>query len=70
MLWPCNLGRRWRVARRSVAWPGGGGRMSCSWGISDAMGGPLEVPGQQARALGGLLGIFIDDFCRHTLERA
>lgn len=68
MLRPCNLACRWRVASRSVAWPGVGGRLSCSWGISDATRGTLEVPDQQARALGRLLGVLIDDFCRHSLE--
>ena len=66
MLRSCNLACRWRE--------GSGGRLGGSGGISDAMRGAFEwiwIPGQQARvvvALRRLLGIFIDDFCGHTLK--
>jgi hypothetical protein len=55
----------------SVAWACEG----CLGGISETTRRAFEgvqVPGQQARvvvALGRLLGGFIDDLCRHALER-
>lgn len=72
MWWPCNLTCRWGS---SAAWARGG-RLSGSDEIPDAMGRTLEcirIPGQQPRvvvSLGRLLGVFIDDLCRHTLKSA
>ena len=68
VLWPCNLGCRWREGSR-VAWASG-----CGCGISDAMRRTLEwIPGQQARvvvALRRLLRAFIDDFGGDAVEGA
>jgi len=72
VLWPRNLASRGREGRRSAR--ASGGRLSGSGRISDTMRGAFErvwIPGQQAGvvvALGGLLGIFIDYLCGHTLE--
>ena len=64
MVRPCNLACRWGEGSSVARASRGRGE------ISDAMGGTLEIPGQQARALGRLLGAFIDYLCGDTLESA